>query len=211
MILLPSLTLAAALLFMPLGLAIADTPDASLPVSSLLDSANALLAAGDMHGALDHFDAAIKKDPSNYLSIFKRGAAYLSLGRASQASADFDKVLTLKPDFEAALLQRARIRAKAGDWDGAKASYRDADAKKHAGAIKELEVAAIAAAAAAKAVEKKDYEACITHAGTAILTASSSPSLRSLRARCRLAKGEVHEAVGDLTYVFTSAKEPTPY
>ena len=66
--------------------AASEAPDASLPLQSLLESANALLAAGDTSGALNHFDAAIKKDPKNYLTLFKRGATYLSLGRSSQAS-----------------------------------------------------------------------------------------------------------------------------
>lgn len=175
-----------------------EAPNSDLPVQSLIASANALLAQGDMHGALDHFDAAIKKDPSNYLTIFKRGATYLSLGKSSQASADFDAVLALKPDFEGALLQRAKLKLKSGDWQAARKDYRKAGNVEE---ILEIDEAENAVVEAQDAEKKGDWETCITSAGTAIMKATAMHSLRSLRARCRLARGEVHEAVGDLTYV----------
>lgn len=190
------LTLFSAALL--LSCVVAESPDPTLPVSSLLASADALLARGDKHGALDHFDAAVQKDPSNYLTLFKRGATYLSLGRPSQASADFDAVLQLKPDFEAALLQRARLRAKAGNWDAARKDYTSAGRTKHAPAIDELDAARTAADAAPLAAQRDDWEACIDQAGAAILVAPAMPSLRSLRARCRMRKGDVPAAVGDL-------------
>ncbi|CAZ83684.1 unnamed protein product [Tuber melanosporum] len=171
------------------------------PVQSLIESANALLAKGDMHGALDHFEAAIKKDPTNYLTIFKRGATYLSLGRSNQASADFDAVLSLKPDFEAALLQRAKLKSRTGDWNAARRDYKKAGGVTGKERIAELEEAERAVKTAMEAEKKGDYEACVTHAGTAIMVASGLHSLRSLRARCRLKRGEVHEAVGDLTHL----------
>ncbi|KAH0609541.1 uncharacterized protein H6S33_013027 [Morchella sextelata] len=189
------LALLGALLSLSLA---SDTPDPSLPVSSLLASANALLAQGDMHGALDHFEAAIKKDPSNYLTIFKRGATYLSLGKASQASADFDAVLALKPDFEGALLQRAKIKARAGDWAAARKDYRKAGKTDE---IAEVDAAEEALARAYAAEGKGEWEECVTNAGSAVVVASGMASVRALRARCRLERGEVHEAVGDLTHL----------
>jgi len=190
----------AALLFSSIASVTADA-DAGLPANYLVASADARLAAGDKHGALDHFDAAIKKDPLNYLTLFKRGATYLSLGRSSQASADFDAVLSLKPDFEAALLQRAKLKTKGGDWTGAKSDYNAAGAKKHAGEIAEIDGAAQAAKEAFSAEEKKDWDSCVEKAGTAILVAGEVHTLRSLRAKCRMQKGDVYEAIGDLTYV----------
>jgi DnaJ family protein C protein 3 len=177
------------------------TPDASLSVQSLLASADALLAAGDKHAALEHFDVAIKKDPTNYLTFFKRGATYLALGRSSKASEDFEAVLILKPGFEAALLQRAKLKAKLGDWDAARIDYIEAGAEKHVMYIQEIEEAAAAAKAAQAAEERQEWDTCVERAGSAILVANGVVYLRSLRARCRMEKGDVHEAVGDLTYV----------
>ncbi|KAI5806306.1 hypothetical protein EDC01DRAFT_143946 [Geopyxis carbonaria] len=200
MVLLNRLTLFSAAVLLSLSSA-ADIPDATLPVQSLLDSASALLAAGDKQGALDHYDAVLKKDPSNYLTLFKRGATYLSLGRSSQASADFDSVLDLKPDFEAALLQRAKLNARVGDWEPAKRDYRHAGEAKHAEAIQDIEAAEVAVVEAEKAEKEGEWERCIEQAGVAIMVANQQSSLRNLRARCRMQKGEVPEAVGDLTHV----------
>lgn len=171
----------------------ADNSSTDVPVQHIIDSANTLLAQGDMRGALEQFDAAIRKDPSNYLTLFKRGATYLSLGKSSQASADFDAVLELKPDFEAALLQRAKIKAKAGDWKAAEKDYTRAggDRTEEVEALKEAEMAK---ALAEEAEKKGDMDGCVENAGIAIRTASMNLELRSMRARCRFAKGEVYEA-----------------
>lgn len=74
------------------ALSAADIPT-DTPVSQLISSANENLAQGNAHDALTYFGVAIQKDPGNYLTIFKRGATYLSLGRNSQATKDFDQVL----------------------------------------------------------------------------------------------------------------------
>jgi len=174
-------------------------PDYDLPVSSLLASADALLQSGDKQSALDHFAAAIKKDPANYLTLFKRGATYLSLGRSAAASADFDAVLSLKPDFEAALLQRARLKSKAGDWTAATADYQKAGTTKYATEIQQIAEAKTAAGEAFTAEGKKDWDTCVEKAGTAIIVAQTTPGLRRLRARCRMQKGDVLEAVGDVS------------
>jgi DnaJ homolog subfamily C member 3 len=184
-----------ALLLAP-GIAIADpavNDHSDVPVQTLLDNANVLLAKGDMDGALDHFEAAIKRDPSNYLTIFKRGATYLSLGRQSQAEADFNAVLDLKPDWEAALVQRAKLRARVGDWDAAKKDYKAAG-KAHDEDIKQLKHAEKAAKAAEKAESKKNYDECEEQASEAIKVAPAYLRMRRVRARCRLEKGEVSNA-----------------
>lgn len=193
--------LSAGLLCSVLSPVLGGEPDYDLPVSSLIASADALLQSGDKQSALDHFAAAIKKDPTNYLTLFKRGATYLSLGRSTAASADFDAVLEIKPDFEAALLQRARLKSKAGDWTAAAEDYQKAGTAKYATEILEIEEAKTAAAEAYAAEGKKDWDTCVEKAGTAIMIAQATPGLRSLRARCRMHKGDVLEAVGDLTWV----------
>ena len=121
-----SLTLLAALLALPFN-PICAAEDAAIspdtPVSSIIASAKSFLARGAHGDALTYFDAAVSRDPSNYLAIFQRGATYLSIGRNAQANADFDKVLKIKPDFAGALVQRAKIKAKNGDWAAAKDDY----------------------------------------------------------------------------------------
>lgn len=111
-------TLALGLLSTASALSPADKP-ADTPVSQLIKDASVKLATGNAQDALVYFDVAIARDPQNYLTFFRRGAAYLSLGRAVQAQHDFDKVLELKPGFEGALVQRAKIRARKADWAAA--------------------------------------------------------------------------------------------
>jgi DnaJ family protein C protein 3 len=50
------------------------------------------------------------------LTYYKRATAYLSLGRNNAAADDFTTILNLKPDFDKALLQRARIYVKEGNF-----------------------------------------------------------------------------------------------
>lgn len=172
------------------------------PISSLLASANAHLAKGETNDALTYYDIAIARDPSNYLSHFRRGAAYLSLGRMAQAAQDFDKVLIIKPGHEPALSQRAKIRAKNGDWESAKQDYLSLGASQ--GAEEELAnlIEAQGAASLATDAEKsRNWDECVAQAGAAIMVASKVVSLRKTRAHCRFERGEVQEGMSDLKHV----------
>ncbi|GAB1733121.1 hypothetical protein NU195Hw_g2097t1 [Hortaea werneckii] len=191
------------------ALSASDIPS-DTPVSQLISSANTHLAQGNAQDALTYFDAAIQKDPSNYLTIFKRGATYLSLGRNTQASRDFDQVLVLKPGFEGALTQRAKIKSRNADWAAAKQDYLAAG-KKDSQELADLEEAEGAAKLAQEAEAKGDWETCVTQAGTAIFVAGTALDIRQRRARCRLEKGEIVEGISDLNHVLqinTGSIEP---
>ena len=170
------------------------------PVAHLIASAKAARAKGETNEALQYFDAAIRKDSSDYLTLFQRGATFLSAGRHSQAKSDFDSVLHLKPGFEAALLQRAKIHARNAEWDAAKRDYQNAGAK----GVEELaqtQEAEGAAYIAFEAEKNKDWEACATNAGVAIMTAAGSLPLRQLRSRCRLEKGDIQMGISDMQHI----------
>jgi DnaJ family protein C protein 3 len=171
---------------------------ADTPVSQLIKDASAKLATGNAQDALTYFDIAISRDPKNYLTFFRRGAAYLSLGKAAQAQQDFDKVLELKPGFEGALVQRAKIRARKADWAAARKDY---EAAGKADEIAQLEEAQGAAILAQEAADKGDWEACVTQAGNAIVVAGGAFDIRKTRARCRFEKGEVVEGISDLQHL----------
>lgn len=170
------------------------------PLSSLIASAKTYLAAGSPRDALIYFDAAVSRDPTNYITIFQRGAAYLSLGKSSQAFDDFDRVLQLKPDFENALLQRARLRANTADWEGALEDLEKAG-KKTSSEYTELQEARDAAAHARDAEQHSVWEACVNYANVAVLKAGSSLALRQTRAHCRFEKGDIEEGISDLAHV----------
>jgi DnaJ family protein C protein 3 len=180
-----------------------DIP-ADLPLSSLISSAKSHLAGGSPRDALVYFDAAVSRDPTNYLTIFQRGATYLSLGRDTQATDDFNRVLNLKPDFEGALLQRSRLKARIADWSGAKEDLIKAG-KRSSTEYAELEGAQAAVQQAEEAEKKGDWDACVTQAGTAIMKASGALGLRQIRTRCRLEKGDIQEALSDLGHILQIA------
>ena len=184
-------------------LSLADIPS-DTPVASLVASAKANLASGKSNEALVYYDAAIARDPNNYLTIFQRGATYLSLGKTTLASVDFDKVLTIKPDFEGALLQRAKIKGKNADWSGSRSDYEKAG-KLGSEEYQQLLEAEEGAAKAAKAEDAKDWEGCVSGLNAAILVASTTLDFRRMRARCRFERGEVFEGVSDLQHVLQLA------
>lgn len=195
-----SLALGAALLSVPFALCLSPSEIPSdMPVSSLVSSAKSNLAKGNANDALTYFDAAISRDPHNYLTIFQRGAAYLSLGRNDRASQDFDKVLTMRPGFEGALLQRAKIKSRNANWESAKEDYVKAK-KTESTDYAQLEIATRAGLLASKAEKEGQWEECISQAGIAIMVATTALSLRRTRARCRFEMGMVSEAVGDLAH-----------
>jgi DnaJ homolog subfamily C member 3 len=196
----PSLALGAVALLSSLPLALASDIPFDIPVSQLLKTANAHLASGKPSEALSYFDAAIARDPQNYLTLFKRGAAFLSLGRSAQAERDFNAVLELKPGVEGALIQRAKIKSRNGEWESAMEDY-VAAGKKEAPEVQELEEAQAAATLAKEAEASGQWDECVQQAGIAIRIAGAVVSLRNLRVRCRLEKGDVVEAVGDLQHL----------
>jgi DnaJ family protein C protein 3 len=169
-------------------------------VSSLISSAKSHLAGGSPRDALVYFDAAVARDPTNYLTIFQRGATYLSLGRDAQATDDFNRVLSLKPGFEGALLQRSRIKARTADWKGAKNDL-DKAGKRSSTEYAELEEAQAAVQLAEAAERKGDWETCVAQAGIAIMKAGGALHLRQIRARCRFEKGDIQEALSDLGHI----------
>ncbi|KID92537.1 DnaJ and TPR domain protein [Metarhizium guizhouense ARSEF 977] len=195
-----NLAVTASLLASATNLVAQDIP-VDLPVSTLLTSAQSHLARGETSEALAYYDAAIAKDPSNYITLFKRATTYLSLGRSNQASEDFGRVLELKPGFEGAHIQLAKIKAKVADWEGARSEYMAAKRNDESTELVELAEAQGAADLAEAAERDNNWEECISHAGVAILVASRAPSLRERRSRCRFQRGEIEEGMGDLHHV----------
>ncbi|KAK4179731.1 hypothetical protein QBC36DRAFT_321919 [Triangularia setosa] len=179
------------------GLSTSDIP-ADTPISALLASAQNHLSKGETSDALVYYDAAIARDPSNYLTLFKRATTYLSLGRRSQATDDFEKVLSIKPTFEGAHLQLGKLRASAADWDGAKLHYKKAKKPEEVAATEAAKAAAKAAEAAAKA---GNWEECVKQADDAILTANRAIYLRELRKDCAFERGAVERGIADLQHI----------
>ena len=201
MMLTKAVVLGAVALLAPLGSALSASDISSdTPVSQLISSATAALSKGNAQDALTYFDVAVARDPQNYMTIFRRGAAYLQLGKGSYASQDFDRVLAIKPTFEAALVQRANIRSRNGDFTKAIEDYKKAG-KKNDQEVKAIQEAQGADKISADAEASGDWSSCTINAGIAINVAHTHIGLRQRRAKCRFEKGELIEAISDLIYV----------
>lgn len=182
------------------ALSVSDIPS-DTPIASLLQQATRFLATGKTADALVYYDAAVARDPDDYLTYFKRATTYLSLGRTNQAAADFDKCLTLRPGFEGAHIQLGKLRAKQADWEGAKEQYTFAKLGADSTEMAELLEAQGAAKLAEDAATHGRWDECINQAGVAVMVANRAVSLRELRSGCRFSKGEVEEAMGDLHHI----------
>ncbi|KAI8977362.1 hypothetical protein BDF20DRAFT_820978 [Mycotypha africana] len=171
-----------------------------------LQEGSDFLSNGQFTNALSSFDAAIRMEPDNYLTYFKRATAYLSLGRNNAAVEDFTKILDLKPDFDKALLQRARIYAKDGQFDLAihdlekylKTNKKDEESKN---LLSRMKAAKQAAKQAEMEKEKGNFDQCIDLATTVSRVSPTYIYARLIRAECHVAKGEIDEAAGDFARV----------
>ncbi|EIE84321.1 hypothetical protein RO3G_09031 [Rhizopus delemar RA 99-880] len=167
-----------------------------------LEEGNQYLSSGKFNDAILSYDTAIQQDPSDYLSYYKRATAYLSLGKTNSAIDDFSKILSLKPGFHQALLQRAKLYVADGEYSLAKQdleSYpKDEMSKLLLSSIGEAEKSS---ALAQDSFSNQNYEQCIQHISRVIKISPQRPQWRTLRAQCHLGKGEIEEAVNDLTRV----------
>ncbi|KAA1478036.1 TPR-like protein [Dentipellis sp. KUC8613] len=171
----------------------------------LINTANALLSAGQFNDAARVYTEAIDQSPADYSLYYKRATAYFSMNRHSNALADYDKVLSLTSDsFDKAYYMKAKIYAKEGRWSEARDALKTYSAKnKSDKAAMELLLdvsdGEMATKKVAQAQRAKLWTACEEAATQALKTASYSTSLRQQRANCALAAGDYEQAVGDLT------------
>ncbi|KAF5362845.1 hypothetical protein D9758_007086 [Tetrapyrgos nigripes] len=177
----------------------------------LINKANVLLSSGQFNEAAKAFTEAIDQSPADYLLYYKRATAYLSLQRHGPALEDFDKVLSLTSNtFDNAHLMKARILAKEGDFTLARESLniyttslksqgRTPDPSSQE-LFESIDSAEKLVTKARKEHQAQLWTAC-AESCTAVLrgAASHSVEVRSMRAECQLASGDVEGAVGDLT------------
>ncbi|KAG6877675.1 hypothetical protein C0992_009500 [Termitomyces sp. T32_za158] len=174
-------------------------------LAPLINRANALLSLGQFNEAARIYSEAIEQSPADYLLYYKRATAYFSLSRHPAALDDFDKVLSLTSGtFDNANLMKARIHTREGHFDLAKESLAQyVKAKGASDETTELEESMNMGIAMETKMERERetqlWNACVESASAALRSASHSIDIRSVRAECALAAGDVDSAVGDLT------------
>lgn len=189
--------------------------------SDFLKEGTAAMASGRFSAAISAFDDAIASDPSAYLSYYRRATAELSLGRTSAALADLDTLLRLKPDFAQAHFSRANVLLKEGELQSAKEAIEaylklkkgdpkgtELKGKIDAGLshIKKMGASydAVMTKGVKKGVDVKNdkslkakAEDCVAAATKVLESSPNHLDARNKRADCRLALGELEDAVSD--------------
>jgi tetratricopeptide (TPR) repeat protein/predicted aspartyl protease len=90
--------------------------------------AAALVARNDLPAAIAEFGRAIAAAPDNAVYHFHRGQALARAGETQQALVDVDEALRLQPDLSDALMFRAQLRIRGGNFDGARSDFAAAEA-----------------------------------------------------------------------------------
>ncbi|KAF7776504.1 hypothetical protein Agabi119p4_4897 [Agaricus bisporus var. burnettii] len=171
----------------------------------LINRANALLSTGQFSEAAKIYTEAIDQSPADYLLYYKRATAQLSLQRHAAALEDFNKVLSLTSNtFDNAHLMKARIYIKEGQYDLArpslklymKAKSKDQDAEE---LEKEIEEGEQLYLKLDKERKSQLWTACVDTASSLLRKASHAVEVRSWRAECAFASGDLESAAGDLS------------
>ncbi|KAJ2786072.1 hypothetical protein H4R18_000104 [Coemansia javaensis] len=170
-----------------------------------LDEANGLLQRGKYHEALRSYDAAVERDPQNYLTYFKRATTLLTVNRHASAIRDFGRAIELKADFEQAYYQRARAYVKEGSYGAA-----EEDLGRVAGGSAKLAAQARElgeTVAAARAADRRLAQAlgrdgrggeCVEAASAVIRISPLHTAALRARGACRAATGDLEGAAADL-------------
>lgn len=149
----------------------------------------------------------IEQAPADYLLYYKRATAYFSLQRNAAALEDFDKVLSLTSNtFDNAHLMKARIYIKEGHFNLAKPSlklYIKAKGKNKDKEAEDLEKEIEDGEQLHTKLEKERksqlWNACAETASALLRISSHSVEVRTWRAECAFAAGDLESSVGDLS------------
>lgn len=164
-----------------------------------------LLNQGEIQSAIKEYDSAIKLEPENYLYLFKRSAAYLSVGKDTRALEDINEVLKLQPEFEGALTQRGRILIQRGKYDEASETIKKLTDKKNESKRQEMDKIISdtqkAWKEAERALKNNDYVNCEEFANQAVENSPKTPELRRIRKDCKLKNGNLRGALVDLSHL----------
>jgi Tfp pilus assembly protein PilF len=80
--------------------------------------------AGDVEGALKHYEAALKADPKNTYALYNIGLIAQNKGDNTEAEKRYREVLAIDPSFTSALFNLAIVRTAGGDTAEAITLYR---------------------------------------------------------------------------------------
>ncbi|KAJ3331765.1 DnaJ sub C member 3 [Blyttiomyces sp. JEL0837] len=173
-------------------------------VQQLLDEAKGYLGAAKFNEALNCYDAALEKEPSDYLTLFRRATTYLTVGRTESALRDLSSVLELKPKFHQALLQRGKLLLKDCRVDGALDDLRsylaiqanDVEAQE---TLSEILLAKEDLVSLEIQLKANDHSQALEILNRLISACPLHTNLRMHRAEIHLQQGDIEMAVADFS------------
>jgi tetratricopeptide (TPR) repeat protein/predicted aspartyl protease len=108
-------------------LPVATEDGAKLSAADYAVRGAASAARRDFEHAISDLTRACEMSPDNAEFLYQRGIVYLHGGKPKIAAEDFDRALELKPEHISALINRAELRIKAMDFQGARMDLDAAD------------------------------------------------------------------------------------
>lgn len=182
-----------------------DAPAENVDVATLVAQGDALLKAAKYEDALKSFTSAIKLDPTNFNTYYKRAGIYLLRGRQKNGLEDLGKVLELNPSFIQARLRRGKVRLVLGDFVAAEADLKQVLQDKPDSELAKKQLADLEKCSqdmeAAKAALQATPEEALRLIEKVLEIATDSKAARLFRARVYLKTKQYHSILEDTMVV----------
>uniref|UniRef100_A0A915CNB4 J domain-containing protein n=1 Tax=Ditylenchus dipsaci TaxID=166011 RepID=A0A915CNB4_9BILA len=180
--------------------------DKKQDVENHLEMGKTFLSKGQFADALSHYHAAAELDPTDYQIFYRRATVLLATGKMKAALPDLHRVVELKPDFVAGRVQRGNILFKQGNMDDSREDFKFAikhdpshsEAKEKLQKISEVQEMI---EQANDFFENDDYHNAETLYNMVIEHCHWNPELHRKRSKCRLARGDIQNAIADIRAV----------
>nr|CAB3238916.1 dnaJ homolog subfamily C member 3 [Phallusia mammillata] len=168
----------------------------------LLSKGNQLLNAGQLAEALSQYHSAIDSDGQNYQAYYMRATVYLAMGKARSALPDLNQVVSLRPTFVKARMQRGNLFLKMGKFNEAQGDYEfvlaHEDNAMATAKVEEIRPLRRNVIKAQKLIEENDNAQAIPLLNEVIESCPWNPDFRELRATAYEQIGDLRRAISDL-------------
>jgi tetratricopeptide (TPR) repeat protein len=183
------------------NIAFAAETDAMLSVGKVRSSAELAFSKGDIQGALVLWEKVIKLEPNNENNYYKRFRIFLRQNKLREALADLNSALSIKPDFEVVLNQRAKLGMRLGQCTQAEIDF--TNLRKMNAANKDLPMLTQASDCknalmqAEHMFDRGQWPQAREYLNVAIKYADASSMMMYKRAYCSFHLGDHFEAIAD--------------
>lgn len=177
-------------------------PPENPTVESLIAKGDAALKASNYEDALSSYTSAIKIDPTNFNTYYKRAGLYLLRGKNKPALDDLNKVLVQSPNFIQARLRRGKVHLAFGHFDTAKDDFKEVLKTKPDNDLAKTQLIALEKCSrdldmGRTAMENGQYEEASRILSEVLDVATESAEARLLRTKASLNLKQYHKMLED--------------